>query len=155
MLAGTDGKAVCAGSRNEEEVRLKGLPASRGTSSQYPSPFQNDVFRNRQDPVREPGPQHPVDPDFNFGLEHRVAPAFGVVPERGDCGGAQEEGFARLGSIQADSGGVEGEVGRDLDRASGGVIAGDLAKAPYSDIGRHKPYPRKRPAPTETGPRTG
>ena len=97
MLAGADGEVVYAGCGNEEEVCLTRLFAGGATPAQYPSPFQNDVFRQREDPVREPGPQHLVEPDSDFGLECRIAPALGVVPERCDCGCAHEERFAGLG----------------------------------------------------------
>ena len=90
MLAGADGEAVYAGCRNEEEVSLAGLLAVCTTPTEYPTPFQNDVFRYREDPVLEPGSQHAVEPESDFGLEHRSGPAFGVVPQRRDCGRAYE-----------------------------------------------------------------
>ena len=74
----------------------RSIPA-RQSPVQSPSPFQNNVFRQREDPTREPRPEHLVEPDSDFGLERHIAPALGVVPDPRDCGRAHEEGFAGLG----------------------------------------------------------
>lgn len=74
VIAGAEGQVVCAGGGEKEEIG-RGMADSDGASpGQDAPPFQNDVFGNRQDPTREPGPQDLVEPDPDFGPGPGVAP---------------------------------------------------------------------------------
>ena len=67
IVSGAYGETVYAGRGGEEEVGL----ARTGSGAALPVlnavPFQEDLFRQRQDPSREPRLQCLVEPDSDFG----------------------------------------------------------------------------------------
>ena len=80
FVSGAHGEVVDAGCGGEEEVGLARPGSALALPVLNAEPFQDDLFRQRQDPSREPGLECLVEPDLDFGSQRRIAPVFRVVP---------------------------------------------------------------------------
>ena len=80
IVSGAYGEVVDAGCGGEEEVGLARTGSGRALPVLNAEPFQDDVYRQRQNPSREPGLECLVEPDLDFGSQRRIAPVFRVVP---------------------------------------------------------------------------